>query len=355
MRMNRLTTNVAAMFSLIALSITASHSQIVPQSERITPADVARLVESIGYPFDEIGNRTGSGTITRRGAKVLVGTATSTKPEDAGPQRRVVGLQLQIEIPVGVDVPLSKANRPFSSFAVSDSLHLIPHLGRTVTLIQDIDLEAGFEENRIRAAFDKFWRDGAAYAQEHGGKYVQAPARDWSKARFPDSYVLDRADQISFQRAAAAWGFKRQSQFGYPFHFDAAYYDLNGVMLSVFVGPLGNEPHNGGYIFSSTVKLSDSIDAKMWSEAQKERVKWAEFWPQHRNMVEVSTKVDMAKGVNLGDLRRRAVTFATNVKTLKSSIEQARSPALSTLDLSKALTSCSPQARSWLLRGFNHY
>jgi hypothetical protein len=301
------------MLSLFAFGI----SQTTPW---IGYRDVPKLLESIGYPYDSVEGGNLYDTVTHLGAAVQVLPALGKRSEEHEGDLQAVGLVLKIEIPVGRDVPLHEANQPFGSFVPSSEPHVMPHLGRTVTIVHHIDLLHDFSHGALREKFDKFWQFGAAYARYQGGKFVAAPTVDWSKVKLSDSLIIDYPDYVSFARATASWGLKSSSKTPYPPDYPSLSFDFDGVAVQTTIGSLGNKAGDHCFDLSSTIRLPQSVNALDWVLRVRTQNRWAQLTPNATSSVGVWQKIDVSKGVTLGDFRKRMTTFGDNVRALQSSV-----------------------------------
>ena len=308
------------MFALLLLGITSPTPHVAPSTEGIPISEVARFLESAGYPLKEFSPGMGIGTVTLRGAEVNVGLLRSPNPEDKGKKGRAVGFVLQIEIPVGVDVPLSEAIRPLNGIESLAKTAVTPHLGRTVTLSRHIGLKDGSDRDMVGAAFDKFWSQGATYARLHGGAFVKVPERDWSKARFPDGFVMERAERISLQRATASWGMNPHRDLRAFSGLEKDSIEVNGTTVHMTADTPGLKPTETVIWLASPVQLPPSVDPTAWCQAEGAKITWGKASPQPEGKVRMSQRLDVLQGIRLGDLRRAITAFAANAKALQGSL-----------------------------------
>lgn len=326
------------MLNLVLLSAVAQEPAPAPQDERLPPKLAAEKLAAIGYPIVFLNGRDTIGPING-GPRVDVGMALKTGAENQGNTPNLAGIWLTIEIPVGSEVPLHEANRGFGSFLPAPDPYTIPHLGKTVTLTQDIDFRPGFDPKRVRKALDHFWKYGADYAARHGGTFSPVPPRDWSQSKFPDALVLEKADGTSFSRLAASWGFKTASPYSYS--FTGTSYDIGGKVVCVDPEPFAFEPFKGAYRLIGYAPISESTDPNAWVIAQQRRVPGLQFrvphyvWSESAAMapqgripgteytppvgIEVSRLIELKKGIEVGELRHLILQFAKDVAGLPKS------------------------------------
>ena len=272
----------------------------------LTSTDAVRTVlGSPGYRLELTEPSESGGSLSHDGASVTASLAWS--PGDpaqgipAGYPFLVLNLDLAVPKPMKVSPPLK------DRFGLGQ-IAFLAHLGGTVTETAQIDLRKGATRTSIRRALDAFWTQGQAFAKAQGTPYVAARPFDPAKTTLEDSLVLDVADDVSFRRAVATWGWSEPEHAGYA---------SQGWIVPIRISD------RTLYLRQTVVGLSglpQSVEIARYDDRPAKRVSWDAqgssnvptviYLPDGMYPATTVETLDLTKGVTLGELRRRIAAFA---------------------------------------------
>lgn len=275
-----------------------------------SPEQVVKALRPLGYEFIPAVPGQGLGKLTHAGTTIGAGLALTAGDRANGVPDTYQFISLYLEMAVPNVVPTGYPWIPTKLRAGTVPPEFVSHLGGTVTESAQIDLAKGVTRTEIRKALDEFWAKGKAFAKAHGGAFVPAPAFDPKTTKLGDELTIDRADEVSIQRAILAWGWNLPTTPGYT---------SQGWLLPVETGGRTMWLRQRVEGMNALPRVVDVMrfDPKpttenLWAarKSEKDPMPTVVYKDDGTHLLTPTGSIDLAKGVTLGELRRRIVAFA---------------------------------------------